>query len=206
MSSLRTQWSGATVRGSAPRRRSSCCWPPRSRTSRRFWWPSGATVSLPPARAGARSAALRGSRAASLTPVSAPRTLVTSGFWLKRSSYEEQPTVRFQHQVLLVAFLGSEPGGFLAWSTFPAFNRLQEGHLRVPLVSVSASRLRPAAQTGLRRGWAEGAGGLEAPAPESGGPGVPLKESRTPDPSFCCLSWGLVCWYIRLLQAVPHPG
>nr|XP_020739643.1 transmembrane protein 231 isoform X2 [Odocoileus virginianus texanus] len=57
------------------------------------------------------------------------------GFWLKRSSYEEQPTVRFQHQVLLVALLGSEPGGFLAWSTFPAFNRLQEGHLRVPLVS-----------------------------------------------------------------------
>ena len=78
--------------------------------------------------------------------------------------------MRFQHQVLLVALLGSEPGGFLAWSTFPAFNRLQEGHLRVPLVSVSASRLGPAAKTGLRRGWAESAGGLEAPAPESGGP------------------------------------
>ncbi|XP_058384281.1 transmembrane protein 231 isoform X3 [Diceros bicornis minor] len=57
------------------------------------------------------------------------------GFWLKRSSYEEQPTVRFQHQVLLVALLGSERGGFLAWSTFPAFNRLQGDHLRVPLVS-----------------------------------------------------------------------
>ncbi|XP_059238192.1 transmembrane protein 231 isoform X1 [Mustela nigripes] len=57
------------------------------------------------------------------------------GFWLKRSSYEEQPTVRFQHQVLLVALLGPERGGFLAWSTFPAFNRLQGDHLRVPLVS-----------------------------------------------------------------------
>ncbi|KAM5263261.1 LOW QUALITY PROTEIN: transmembrane protein 231 [Ctenodactylus gundi] len=57
------------------------------------------------------------------------------GFWLKRSSYEEQPSVRFQHQVLLVALLGPEPGGFLAWSTFPAFNRLQGDHLRVPLVS-----------------------------------------------------------------------
>ncbi|XP_017501184.3 transmembrane protein 231 [Manis javanica] len=57
------------------------------------------------------------------------------GFWLKRSSYEEQPTVRFQHQVLLVVLLGSERGGFLAWSTFPAFNRLQRDHLRVPLVS-----------------------------------------------------------------------
>ncbi|KAF6289241.1 transmembrane protein 231 [Rhinolophus ferrumequinum] len=57
------------------------------------------------------------------------------GFWLKRSNYEEQPTVRFQHQVLLVVLLGPERGGFLAWSTFPAFNRLQGDHLRVPLVS-----------------------------------------------------------------------
>ncbi|XP_054435146.1 transmembrane protein 231 [Pteronotus mesoamericanus] len=57
------------------------------------------------------------------------------GFWLKRSSYEEQPTVRFQHQVLFLALLGPEHGGFLAWSTFPAFNRLQGDHLRVPLVS-----------------------------------------------------------------------
>ncbi|XP_029414455.1 transmembrane protein 231 isoform X2 [Nannospalax galili] len=57
------------------------------------------------------------------------------GFWLKRSSYEEQPSVRFQHQVLLVALLGPEPGAFLAWSTFPAFNRLLGHHLRVPLVS-----------------------------------------------------------------------
>uniref|UniRef100_A0A2R8MP92 Transmembrane protein 231 n=1 Tax=Callithrix jacchus TaxID=9483 RepID=A0A2R8MP92_CALJA len=57
------------------------------------------------------------------------------GFWLKRSSYEEQPAVRFQHQVLLVALLGPESGGFLAWSTFPAFNRLQGDRLRVPFVS-----------------------------------------------------------------------
>ncbi|XP_004842891.1 transmembrane protein 231 isoform X2 [Heterocephalus glaber] len=57
------------------------------------------------------------------------------GFWLKRSSYEEQPTVRFLHQVLLVALLQPEQGGFLSWSTFPAFNRLQGGRLRVPLVS-----------------------------------------------------------------------
>lgn len=132
-------------------------------------------MSLPPAPASARPAAFRGSRAASLTRISAPRTLVISGFWLKRSSYEEQPTVRFQHQVLLVALLGSEPGGFLAWSTFPAFNRLQEGHLRVPLVSVSDSRLGPAAQTGLRRGWAEVAGGREAPVPVPGGPGCGLR-------------------------------
>ncbi|XP_037372064.1 transmembrane protein 231 isoform X1 [Talpa occidentalis] len=57
------------------------------------------------------------------------------GFWLKRSSYEEQPTVRFQHQVLLVALLAPEDRGYLAWSTFPAFNRLQGRRLRIPLIS-----------------------------------------------------------------------
>ncbi|KAM6223802.1 LOW QUALITY PROTEIN: transmembrane protein 231 [Rhynchocyon petersi] len=74
--------------------------------------------------------------AAALTYV--PPLLVafrSHGFWLKRSSYEEQPTVRFQHQVLLVALLGPERGGYLAWSTFPAFNQLQGDHLRIPLVS-----------------------------------------------------------------------
>ncbi|XP_058296466.1 transmembrane protein 231 isoform X2 [Hylobates moloch] len=76
----------------------------------------------------------RGSSGA-LGPNRLPTALFNSGFWLKRSSYEEQPTVRFQHQVLLVALLGPESGGFLAWSTFPAFNRLQGDRLRVPLVS-----------------------------------------------------------------------
>lgn len=46
-SSSLSRSSAATARGSAPRPRCSCCWPPRSRTSRRCWWPSGATVSLP---------------------------------------------------------------------------------------------------------------------------------------------------------------
>lgn len=79
--------------------------------------------------------------AAARPPNLLPSALFNSGFWLKRSSYEEQPTVRFQHQVLLVALLGPEHGGFLAWSTFPAFNRLQGDHLRVPLVSVCGSHL-----------------------------------------------------------------
>ncbi|NWY56363.1 TM231 protein, partial [Chionis minor] len=56
------------------------------------------------------------------------------GFWLKQSSYLEQPTVRFRYEVLLVATIGPGPGGFLAWSTFPAFNGLQEERLRVPLL------------------------------------------------------------------------
>ncbi|XP_015495304.1 transmembrane protein 231 isoform X1 [Parus major] len=58
------------------------------------------------------------------------------GFWLKQSAYQEQPTVRFRYEVLFVATMGSGPGSFLAWSTFPAFNRLQEDRLRVPLLSV----------------------------------------------------------------------
>ncbi|NWJ01526.1 TM231 protein, partial [Crypturellus undulatus] len=57
------------------------------------------------------------------------------GFWLKQSTYREQPTVRFRYEVLFVATTGPSPGSFLAWSTFPAFNRLQEERLRVPLVS-----------------------------------------------------------------------
>ncbi|XP_050569273.1 transmembrane protein 231 isoform X2 [Cygnus atratus] len=58
------------------------------------------------------------------------------GFWLKQSAYREQPTVRFRYEVLFVATTGPGPGSFLAWSTFPAFNRLQEDRLRVPLLSV----------------------------------------------------------------------
>uniref|UniRef100_A0A8C3LZD3 Transmembrane protein 231 n=1 Tax=Chrysolophus pictus TaxID=9089 RepID=A0A8C3LZD3_CHRPC len=57
------------------------------------------------------------------------------GFWLKQNAYREQPTVRFRYEVLFVATTGPGPGSFLAWSTFPAFNRLQEDRLRVPLVS-----------------------------------------------------------------------
>ncbi|XP_068943789.1 transmembrane protein 231 [Petaurus breviceps papuanus] len=57
------------------------------------------------------------------------------GFWLKRSSYEEQPTVRYQHEVLFVALLSSNSGEYLAWSTFPTFNQLQGDNLRLPVVS-----------------------------------------------------------------------
>ncbi|XP_077840036.1 transmembrane protein 231 isoform X5 [Macaca mulatta] len=126
-----TRSSAATARDSAPKPRCSCCWPLRSRTSRRCWWPSGATVSLPQPLCHATP---RARSAGAGLPDGLP-TFFNSGFWLKRSSYEEQPTVRFQHQVLLVALLGPESGGFLAWSTFPAFNRLQGDRLRVPLVS-----------------------------------------------------------------------
>lgn len=72
--------------------------------------------------------------------------------------------MRFQHQVLLLALLGPERGGYLAWSTFPAFNRLQGDHLRVPLVSVRASCRGLSCPPGLGRGVGAGGAGLRAPA------------------------------------------
>ncbi|KAG7473214.1 hypothetical protein MATL_G00093330 [Megalops atlanticus] len=58
----------------------------------------------------------------------------SQGFWLKRSTYEEQPSVRFRYQILLVAAT-STGGSYVAWSTFPNFNALQGGNLRIPSVS-----------------------------------------------------------------------
>ncbi|KAG9475037.1 transmembrane protein 231 [Eleutherodactylus coqui] len=57
------------------------------------------------------------------------------GFWLKQSTYEEQPNVRFRYEVLLIA-LNSNSGGYVAWSTFQGFNSLVGDRLRIPQVSV----------------------------------------------------------------------
>ncbi|XP_069757375.1 transmembrane protein 231 [Narcine bancroftii] len=56
------------------------------------------------------------------------------GFWIKVNSYEEQPNVRFQYQVLMIAGTSTN-GDFVAWSTFENFNNLQGDHLRIPLVT-----------------------------------------------------------------------
>ncbi|XP_029464097.1 transmembrane protein 231 [Rhinatrema bivittatum] len=58
----------------------------------------------------------------------------SQGFWLKQSTYEEQPTIRFLYEVLLIVFTGSS-GSYAAWSTFPSFNSLQGDNLRIPLVA-----------------------------------------------------------------------
>ncbi|XP_060933325.1 transmembrane protein 231 [Limanda limanda] len=58
----------------------------------------------------------------------------SQGFWIKASSYEEQPLVRYQYQVLLVAATG--PRDHLAWSTYPNLNHMLGSRLRIPLVSV----------------------------------------------------------------------
>ncbi|XP_029951253.1 transmembrane protein 231-like [Salarias fasciatus] len=59
----------------------------------------------------------------------------SQGFWIKRSTYEEQPVVRFQYQILLVAATSTE-GDYLAWSTFPHLNNMLGPNLRIPTVSV----------------------------------------------------------------------
>lgn len=71
-------------------------------------------------------------------PLARPVSLalgLPAGFWRSRSSYAEQPIVRFRHEVLLAAL--TEGGGApVGWSSFAACNRLLGGRLRVPLVSV----------------------------------------------------------------------
>ncbi|KAM4618526.1 transmembrane protein 231 [Polymixia lowei] len=59
----------------------------------------------------------------------------SQGFWTKRSTYEEQPVVRFQYQTLLVAATSTK-GDYVAWSTFPHFNNMQASNLRIPVISV----------------------------------------------------------------------
>ncbi|XP_034540595.1 LOW QUALITY PROTEIN: transmembrane protein 231 [Notolabrus celidotus] len=59
----------------------------------------------------------------------------SQGFWTKRSTYEEQPVVRFQYQTLLVAATSTQ-GDHVAWSTFPHLNNMLGSNLRIPVVSV----------------------------------------------------------------------
>ncbi|KAG7453681.1 transmembrane protein 231 [Solea senegalensis] len=56
-------------------------------------------------------------------------------FWIKRSTYEEQPVVRFQYKALLMAATSLQ-GDFVAWSTFPLLNNMLEANLRIPAISV----------------------------------------------------------------------
>ncbi|XP_071345863.1 transmembrane protein 231 isoform X2 [Trachinotus anak] len=57
------------------------------------------------------------------------------GFWIKRSTYEEQPVVRYQYQALLVAATSSQ-GDYVGWSTYPHLNNMLGANLRIPAVSV----------------------------------------------------------------------
>lgn len=59
----------------------------------------------------------------------------SQGFWLKKSWYEEQPLVQFQYDMILIGATNTA-GNYVAWSTFPNFNRLVGDNLRIPFVSV----------------------------------------------------------------------
>ncbi|KAM9375824.1 transmembrane protein 231 [Pholidichthys leucotaenia] len=59
----------------------------------------------------------------------------SQGFWLKRSTYEEQPVVRFQYEAVFIAATSTQ-GDYVAWSTFPHLNNMLASNLRIPAVSV----------------------------------------------------------------------
>ncbi len=62
-------------------------------------------------------------------------TALWTGFWLKSSTYEEQAVVQFQYDMIVIGATDTA-GTYIAWSTFPNFNRLMGDHLRIPSVSV----------------------------------------------------------------------
>lgn len=57
-----------------------------------------------------------------------------SGFWLRVDTYEEQPDVKFKHEVLAVMYLKS--GGYVTWSTYKNYNNLQMDYFRILLLKV----------------------------------------------------------------------
>ncbi|XP_008309540.1 transmembrane protein 231 [Cynoglossus semilaevis] len=59
----------------------------------------------------------------------------SQGFWTKRSTYEEQPVVRYRYEALLVAAT-SPLGDHVTWSTFPYLNNMLGPNFRIPAVSV----------------------------------------------------------------------
>lgn len=58
------------------------------------------------------------------------------GFWLKTASYREYPEIHFKNELLMVAELEGE-GSYVTYSTFQAYNILQQDHIRIPIVTVS---------------------------------------------------------------------
>ena len=61
---------------------------------------------------------------------------ILPGFWQKTDTYQEQPDVKFKHQILVILET-LEAGKYVTWSTYQNYNQLQQKNLRVPLVKVS---------------------------------------------------------------------
>lgn len=55
------------------------------------------------------------------------------GFWLKESTYREQPEVNYKHHLILLV-QGSDPGSLIGYSTYPNFNLLLGDKIRIPTI------------------------------------------------------------------------
>jgi len=67
------------------------------------------------------------------------------GLWITTWTTSEQPEVKFKHQIIsLVDTKDSQTGhvSFLAWSTYPQFNVIHQGNLRIPLIKVCRTIIR----------------------------------------------------------------
>eukprot|EP00794_Sanderia_malayensis_P019194 gene19194-21116_t len=57
----------------------------------------------------------------------------SQGFWLKESSYREQPEVHFKHNVIVIV-QGNDVNTLVAYSTFQNFNNLLGDKVRIPFI------------------------------------------------------------------------
>ena len=57
------------------------------------------------------------------------------GFWLKESTYREQPEVHFKHDLIVIA-QGTGVDSLVTYSTFQNYNNLMGDHVRIPYIQV----------------------------------------------------------------------
>ncbi|XP_067931768.1 transmembrane protein 231-like [Watersipora subatra] len=61
----------------------------------------------------------------------------TNGLWITTWTVEEQPEIKFKHQVITFADIRDSRyvnPSFLAWSTYPQFNIIHQANLRIPAI------------------------------------------------------------------------
>jgi len=59
-----------------------------------------------------------------------------AGFWLKVTSYNEQPNVHFIYEALVVMTTNAATGDYITWSTLQNYNQLEMNQLRIPTLQV----------------------------------------------------------------------
>lgn len=57
------------------------------------------------------------------------------GFWQRVDTYEEQPDIHFEHELLILLETADADNTF-GWSTFPNFNALLDDKIRTPKIQV----------------------------------------------------------------------